>query len=211
LFTVSGHIDGRGATVEQTVIQSRGQFDLASQQGIFRGLQRTTSRVSMTSKAVELGASMLGSILGSDKATKMAEKVAGQAYFVDQLAQSVGELNYDQLSVRLVRDETLNVTLEDFSLVSPEIRLAGKGTVTYAMDKPLLQQPLNVTLAIAGRGKIEQLLGKLRLLDGSRDELGFARSQSLVTVGGTLARPDPSSFFTKVAASKLNELLTPDD
>ena len=83
--------------------------------------------------------------------------------------------------------------------------------MSYAADKPLLEQPLTASLAIAGRGKIEQLLGKLRLLDGTRDELGYARSQAPVAVGGTLARPDPTSFFTKVATSKLNELLTPDD
>ena len=211
LFTVAGHFDGHGATVEQTIDQSRGRFDLTSRQGIFRGLQRTTGRVSMTSKAVELGASVFGSIFGSDKVTKVAEKVAGQAYFVDQLAQSVGELNYDQLNVRLVRDDTLNVTLEDFNLVSPEVDLLGKGAVTYVADKPLLQQPLSVSLAIAGRGKTEQLLGKLRLLDGTRDELGYARIQLPFTVGGTLARPDPTSFFTKVATSKLTELLTPEN
>jgi hypothetical protein len=210
-FTVSGHVDSRGATMEQTVAQSRGRFELASGQGVFRGLQRTTGRVSMTSKAVELGASVLGSLLGTNKGTRVAEKVAGQAYFVDQLAQSVGELSYDQLNVRLVRDETLNVTLEDFRLVSSEIRLSGKGTVTYLAGKPLLEQPLDASLAFAGRGKIEQLLGKLHLLDGTRDELDYARTQLPVTVGGTLARPDPSAFFTKIATAKLTELLTPDN
>ncbi len=211
LFTVAGHFDSRGATLEQTFDRSHGRFELSGGQGIFRGLQRTTNRVSMTSKAVELGTSMLGSIFGSDKVAKVAEKVAGQAYFVDQLAQSLGELNYDQLGVRLVRDDSLNLKLEDFTLISPEIRLSGKGTISFAPDKRLLEQPLELSLMIAGRGKIEQLLGKLRLLDGTRDELGYARSQWPITVSGTLARPDPSAYFTKVATSKLSELIAPDN
>ena len=210
-FTVNGHLAGTGETLDRTLARTRGQFELTSRQGIFRGLQRTSNRVSMTSKAVELGASMLGSILGSQKATKAAEKVAGTAYFIDQLAQGVAELNYDQLNVRLVRDETLNMRLEDFSLVSPEIRLLGKGEVTYVPDKPLLEQPLSLSLTLAGRGKIEQILGKLRLTDGSRDELGYARTSQPVTVGGSLARPDPSAFFTKIAAAKLTDFLSPDN
>ncbi|HTL68835.1 MAG TPA: AsmA-like C-terminal region-containing protein [Lacunisphaera sp.] len=210
-FTVNGELGGSGETLPRTFERTRGKFDLTSRQGVFRGLQRTSSKVSLTSKAVELGASVLGSLLGSQKGTKAAEKVAGTAYFVDQLAQSLAELNYDQLNVRLVRDDTLNMRLEDFSLVSPELHLLGKGTVTYQADKPLLEQPLSVTLTLAGRNKLEQLLGKIRLLDGTRDELGYAKVTQPVVVTGTLARPDPSAFFTKIAASKLTDFLSPDN
>jgi hypothetical protein len=211
LFAAAGHLEGRGATIGQMVEQTRGKFELTSHKGVFRGLQRTSNKVSMTSKAVELGASVFGSIFGSDKVTKAAEKLAGTAYFVDQLAQTLGELNYDQLSLRLVRDETLNVTLEDISLIAPEIRLLGKGTVTYTAGKPLLDQPLALSLTFAGRGKTEQLLGKLHLLDGTRDELGYAKTQLPVTVAGSLAKPDPSAFFTKIANAKLTEILTPEN
>ena len=210
-FTVNGHLAGAGETLARTIERTRGRFELTSRQGTFRGLQRTSNKVSMTSKAIELGASVLGSILGSQKATKAAEKVAGTAYFVDQLAQGVAELNYDQLNVRLVRDEALNTRLEDFSLVAPDIRLLGKGEVTYVADKPLLEQPLSFSLSLAGRGKIEQLLGKLRLTDGTRDELGYAKATQPVTIAGSLARPDPSAFFTRIAASKLTDFLTPDN
>jgi hypothetical protein len=210
-FSIKGHFTGGGETLDRTLERTRGSFELTSRQGVFRGLQRTSSKVSMTSKAVELGASVLGSIFGSQKVTKAAEKVAGTAYFVDQLAQSVGELNYDQLSVKLVRDDALNMNLEDISLVSPDIRLLGKGTVTYAADKPLLEQPLSASLSLAGRGKIEQLLGKLKLLDGNRDELGYAKTREAVTIGGSLAKPDPTAFFTRIATSKIGDLLGTDN
>jgi hypothetical protein len=211
VFTVAGRFTGSGETLGRTLERSHGTFELTSRSGIFRGLQRTSGRVSMTSKAVELGASVLGSIFGSQKVTKAAEKVAGSAYFVDQLAQSLGELNYDQLNVKLARDASLNVMLEDISLVAPEIRLIGKGTITYVAGKPLLQQPLNVSLSLAGRGRTEEQLGKLRLLSGARDELGYAQTREAVTLGGTLARPDPTAFFTRIATAKLGELLAPEN
>jgi hypothetical protein len=211
VFAVAGRFTGSGETLERTLERSHGAFELTGRSGIFRGLQRTSGKVSMTSKAVELGASVLGSIFGSEKVTKAAEKVAGSAYFVDQLAQSLGELNYDQLNVKLTRDASLNVTLEDISLVAPEIRLIGKGTITHVADKPLLQQPLNASFSLSGRGKTEELLGKLHLLGGARDELGYARTKETVTVGGTLARPDPTAFFTRIATARLGDLLAPEN
>ncbi|MBI2498313.1 MAG: hypothetical protein HYV75_10525 [Opitutae bacterium] len=211
VFGVTGRFTGDGETLARTLELARGSFELTGRQGIFRGLQRTSNKVSMTSKAVELGASVLGSIFGSEKVTKAAEKVAGASYFVDQLAQSLGELNYDQLNVRLVRAESLDVTLEDFSLVAPDIRLLGRGTVTHVADKPLLEQPLNLALTLASRGRLEQLLGKLRLTDGSRDELGYARTTQPVVIGGTLVKPDPTAYFTRLATARLGDLLAPEN
>ena len=207
LFNISGRLAGNGETMSRAIDRLQGEFQLTSRQGIFRGLQRTSTKVSMTSKAVELGAGLLGSILGSEKAVKTAEKVAGQAYFVDQLAQGIGEFNYDLLSVRLSRDELLNMNLEDITLVSPEIRLNGRGSVSYVVGQPLLEQPLTASLSLAARGKVEQLMGKARLLDGTKDELGYTRAKERVTLGGTLAKPDPSAFFTKLATTKLVDFL----
>lgn len=203
VFTVAGRFTGSGETLGRTIERSHGTFELTGRQGIFRGLQRTTNKVSLATKAVDL----VGSLFGS---SKVVEKVAGAAYQVDQLAQTLGELNYDQLNVKLMRDPSLNVALEDISLVTPEIRLIGQGTVTYVTDKPLLQQPLNLSLSMAGRGKVEEQLGKLRLLNGARDDRDYAKTKETLTLGGTLARPDPTAFFTRLATAKLADLLAPE-
>ncbi len=204
VFTVAGDFTSTGETLGRTLERTRGSFGLTSRAGVFRGLQRTTNKVSMATKAVDL----VGSLFGS---SRVVEKVAGSAYVVDQLAQALGEFNYDQLSVKLTRDESLNVALEDISLVSPEIRLIGKGTVTYVADKPLLEQPLKASLSLAARGKVEEQLGKLRALNGARDELDYAKTKEAATFGGTLLRPDPTAYFTRLAAGKLTDLLTPDN
>jgi hypothetical protein len=210
LFNVSGRLAGNGETPARALERVQGEFQLTSRQGIFRGLQRATSKMSMTSKAVDAVAA-LGSLFGSDKVKQTAEKVAGQAYFVDQLAQSLAEFNYDLLSVRLTRDEFLNMNLEDISLVSPEIRLNGRGTVSYVVGQPLLEQPLNVSLNLAARGKTEQSFGKLRLLDNAKDELGYTKTRDPVTVGGTLAKPDPTAYFARIATAKLTDFLDGED
>ncbi len=131
----------------------------------------------------------------------------GTSYFVDQLAQNLGEINYDLLSVKLARDEMLNLNLQDISLVSAELRLNGRGEVSYVTGKPLLDQPLTASLTLAARGKTEELLGKIRALDGTKDDLGYARTKEPITLGGTLGRPDPTPFFTKIAVGKLSDYL----
>lgn len=204
VFAVDGKFSGRGETLERAVERSHGTFELTSRQGVFRGLQRTTNKVSLATKAVDL----VGTLFGS---SRVVEKVVGTAFYVDQLAQTLGELNYDQLNLKLVRDGSLNVTLDNFSLVSPEIRLLGQGKVTHVAGKSLLEQPLQATLSLSGRGRLEEQLGKLRLLSGARDELDYAGTKEAVTLGGTLARPDPTPFFTRLATGKISDLLTPDN
>ncbi|MBL9218080.1 MAG: hypothetical protein JNG82_06300 [Opitutaceae bacterium] len=204
MFAVDGRFTGNGGTLGATLERSHGTFALTSRAGIFRGLQRTTNKVSLATKAVDL----VGSLFGG---SKVVEKVAGAAYVVDQLAQSLGEFKYDQLSVRLARDPALNLTLEDISLVSPEVRLIGQGTVTHVPGKPLLEQPLRASLTLAGRGIVETHLGKLRLLSGARDDLDYAKTKEALTLEGTLARPDPTAFFTRIATAKLGDFLAPEN
>ncbi len=210
LFTVQGHFFGDGLTMPELMARTRGTFELSSPRGVFRGLQRASNKLSLSSKAVELGSSVFGSIFGSQKITQAAEKVVGTAYFIDQLAQSLSELNFEQLQVQLVRAENLNLELKNFTLRTPDFHFSGQGTVSYKDGQSWLEQPLSLTLTMAGRGKIEQALGKLKLLDGRRDELDYATLRDPLTITGSLAKPDSAAFFTRLAASKFTDLFTPD-
>lgn len=206
IVTVAGGFTGDGANLDAVIDRTRGQFQLTSRQGVFRGLKRTTEKVSVATKAVDAVAA-LGSLFGSDKVKGAAEKVAGQSYQVDQLAQALAEIPFDQLVVRVNRDDALNLRVEEFTLLAPEVRLLGKGTVTHVAGKPLLEQPLAVNYTLAARGKTEQLLGKMRVLDGTKDDLGYSKMKDVGTIGGTLSRPDPSQLFIKLAQSKLADFL----
>lgn len=202
LFTVKGQLEGQGLNLDDTIDRTRGAFDLTSRKGVFRGLKRSTDKLSMASKAVGLVSSLLG-----DNA---AEKLASNAFNVDQLAQELGEINFDQFTVRLVRDPVLNFKLENITLVAQQLHLLGSGQVTYAAGQPLLKQTLEASLSFRGRGKIEEILGKLKVLDGTRDELGYAKTKETLTLGGSLAKPNANAFFTRLAAGKIGDLLAPE-
>ncbi len=203
LFNVQGRLEGRGLTLADTIDRTRGQFELAGRQGVFRGLKRATDKISLASKAVGL----VGSLLGD----KSADKIANTTYYVDQLAQNLAEIPYDQLNLKLVRDESLNLQISEVALVAPEVHFLGKGQVKYEAGKTLLEQPLTATLSLRARGKVEESLAKLKVLDGSRDDLGYANSKEAVNIGGSLLRPDPTPFFVRLAAGKLSDLFAPEN
>ncbi len=206
VFATTGRFAGVGRTLDDTLAAARGEFELRSRQGFFRGLRRTTERVSVATRAVDAVAA-LGSLFGSERVKGAAERVAGQAYQVDQLAQALAELPFDQLVVRARRDETLDLKVEELSLLSPEVRLHARGTVTHAADRPLLEQPLALTYQLAARGRIEQTLARLRALDGTKDDLGYSRVRDVGTITGTVGRPQPNQFFLRLAEAKLGEFL----
>jgi hypothetical protein len=206
VFAAAVRLEGAGPTLDATLADVRGEFELRSRQGVFRGLRRTTERVSVATRAVDAVAA-LGSLFGSDRVKGAAEKVAGQAYQVDQLAQALAELPFDQLVVRARREASLDLRVEELSLLSPEVRLNARGAVTWVAGRPLLEQPLALTYQLAARGRIEQTLARLRALDGTKDDLGYARARDVGTITGTVGRPQPNQFFLRLAEAKLGEFL----
>lgn len=206
VFAAAVRLVGTGGTLDATLADVRGDFELRSRQGVFRGLRRTSERVSVATRAVDAVAA-LGSLFGSDRVKGAAEKVAGQAYQVDQLAQALAELPFDQLVVRARREESLDLRIEELSLLSPEVRLNARGSVTHVAGRPLLDQPLALTYQLAARGRIEQTLGRLRALDGTKDDLGYARARDVGSITGTVGRPQPNQFFLRLAEAKLGEFL----
>lgn len=206
VFTVKGRVAGAGATLDDTLARTRGSFELSSQRGVFRGLRRTSEKVSVATKAVDAVAA-LGSLLGSSKVKAAAEKVAGQTYQIDQLAQALAELPFHQFGIRAQRDDALNFRIEELSLMSPEVRLSARGTLTHVEGKPLLEQPLSLNYQLATRGRVEQTFARLKALDGSKDDLGYSRVKDLGTITGTPSRPVPNDLFVRLAESKLGDFL----
>lgn len=208
IVTFAGGFTGDGATLDQTIERTRGHVQLTSSKGVFRGLRRQAEKASVATKAVEIG-SALGSILGSSRVRELSERVGGQTYQIDQLVQLLSEIPFDQFVARANRDDQLNIRIEELSLLSPEVRMQGRGALTHVEGKPLLEHPISITYSLAARGKVEEQLARLRVLDGTKDELGYSRMRDTGTIGGTLSRPDASQFFLKLAESKVGEFLAP--
>ncbi|HWA85956.1 MAG TPA: AsmA-like C-terminal region-containing protein, partial [Opitutus sp.] len=190
-LNLTGHLAGAGADLGELTEHLRGEVQITGRGGIFRGLP-----VDLSDKLPknQSAAAVIGGIIGAVTGKK---ETADNVRDLFSLAKTLSEIPFDQLSVKAVRGEDLNVQLQDFSLIAPELRLTGTGSVQHDPAKPLLQQPLNVQLSIGARGTTGDVMKRLKLLDTAKqDSLGYSAMVLPVTIGGSLEKPNVNQFAT---------------
>jgi hypothetical protein len=200
-FDVRSQAEGAGRTLVDLAEHTRGDFVLQSRKGVFRGLQRAAA-VSRTANIVTEAARLLG----------LEEKVGGLVASMDlaaELAGMLAELPFDQLNARLSRDQSPNVKLSDFTLVSPTIRLQGDGQIIYEPGRSLFDQALQIRVNMGVMGTVETKISRasLPVLSGERDELGYMKLREPFVIGGTLAKPDASQLYLMLGRSLAERLL----
>lgn len=214
-FNVSSELSGTGANLAALAERTRGDVQLISKGGIFRGLRSDTAEAIKATPSTLSGiVTGIGSLLGKDaaeKAEKLGTDINKRGKLVSEIATTLAEIPYDQLSVSLVRGASLNVDLKDFTLISPEVRLGGTGSVLYQNGVPLLSQPLELKLQLGARGKLAENMKKASLLGETQDNLGYTAFALPVQVGGSLADPDIAELKRELlkaaAGSLLNNLM----
>lgn len=204
-FTVVSTLSGRAVTLADLASAAHGDFRLSSKSGIFRGLPvSASSKVEGTGKLAG-GIAFLGNLAGAVTGRKEYTDIANKAQAVADVAKFWQAIPYDQLSVVFTRDTALNTVLKDFSLISPEVRLAGNGRATHAAGAPLLDEALAMEFKLRARGHHGELLKYLGALDAQPDELGYAGCTLPLRVSGTIGKPDTSELNRALAALALEK------
>ena len=118
--------------------------------------------------------------------------------------------------MKITRDQARTALLEEFSLISPELRLTGDGRAAVQPGTSLLDGPLDMEFKLRARGRAAHLLKYLGTLEGEPDVLGYTGCNLPLRIGGTLRAPDTSEInrmLTALAVDKsgagdlLNKLL----
>jgi hypothetical protein len=200
-FDVRSQAEGAGRTLGDLVEHTRGDFTLQSRKGVFRGL-RQAAQAARTAGIISSAARLLSNL------GEKVENLAAGADVAAQVGGMLAALPFDQLSLRLSRDQSLNVKLSNFSLVSPNVRLQGDGLVTYDAGKSLLNQSMQMRMNMGVMGPVETALtrAKSSLLAGERDELGYMKLKEPFVVGGTPGKPDPGQLYLTLGRSLLDIL-----
>ena len=201
-FDIRSRAEGTGASLDDLLERTRGDVNLQSRKGVFRGLQQAAA-VSRAAGIIGSAARLLGNL------GEKVENLATRADVTAELGGVLAQVPYDQLNVRLSRDAALNTKLSDFSLVSPDVRLQGGGQITYEAGKSVLNQPMQVRVTMGVRGRMENLLtrAKSSLLSGERDDLGYMKLKEPFVIGGTAGKPDASQLYTMLGRSLLDVIL----
>jgi hypothetical protein len=207
-FKLDSQLTARGVNLPALAGSLQGKTEVSSSGGIFRALRADLAdKVQKSQSTVAVIGGLLGAVTGKEKLTDYANRTQ----IVTDIAQTLAEIPYDQLSLAVTRDPQLNLRLQDFSLISPQVRLGGTGEIRAVAGTDLAKQPLDLRLQLGARGHLADLMNRASLLDGKKDDLGYVGFTVPVHVGGTLSNPDTSELkaaLVKAAAgSLLNSLL----
>jgi len=178
-FSLTGQAAGSGVNLTDLPQRVQGNASLASKSGIFRGLAK-----SGTTSAVSGIANLAGAASGSK------ELVA-----VGKITDALKEFPYDQIDIQVSRDQSLNIQLKDFSVISQELRITGTGGLTYEKAKPVLDQPLALQIQLGVRDNFETLFNVIRKVSSEKDDLGYSKVSRAIKIGGTPANPDTDDLY----------------
>lgn len=201
-INLASRLSGGGKNLADLAARVRGEMELTSKGGLFRALNSDIAgKVEKTKSTV----AALGGVLSAVTGRQSFDNLGNKAQILTDITKSLAEIPFDQLSVSAARDDSLNVLLKDFTLISPEVRLGGGGRITYAEGVPLLAQTLNVELNLAARGRLGDLMKRAGLLDTKQDALGYTAFMMPLKIGGTLAHTDTTELRNAILNSALEK------
>ena len=207
-FKFDSQLTAKAANLPALAGRLQGKTEVSSSGGIFRALRADLAdKLQKSQSTVAVIGGLLGAVTGKEKLSDYANRTQ----IVTDIAQTLAEIPFDQLSLTVTRDPQLNLRLQDFSLISPEVRLGGAGEIRAVAGTELAKQPLDLRLQLGARGHLADLMNRASLLDGKKDDLGYTGFTVPVHVGGTLSNPDTgelkAALVKAAAGSLLNSLL----
>lgn len=223
-FDVTTTVAATGADLGVIANEASGDLKVTSKSGVFRPvppryvdmLVKAREQIAKNSeRANTLGAlaGMLGSKAGdaissiTGKTQSLNEKLA----VVESIVKALGEVNFDQLTLDLGGDTSLNTVLRDFTLISPELRFNGTGDFKYKSGVPLWKQDIALKILGGARGDMATLMQKGNLLGTQVDSLGYTGMSTPLEIGGTAEKPDAAKVVAQLLNKIMNVQLQPGD
>ena len=199
-FDVTARILGDAPDFAGLAGRIRGDCQATSKGGTFRALSTSVSPKTESVGTIGAAVAYLGSVTSAITGRKDAGDLSSPAQAVIGFAKLLSPIQYDQLSIVLVRDESLDTALKSFTLITPETRIGGSGQLTNKEGLSLLAQPLSMDFKLRARGHEAELLKYLGAIDPKKpDDLGYLPCTVPIHIGGTLAKPDQSQFDAALA------------
>lgn len=176
VLDVSAKLEGQGANLDDLLNGVRGDFALKGGPGVLR----------IKDKRVEAASALGGLVLGLLSKEKQRPVVAAGA----QLIEEMREFRFEHIDVSLQRAEDLDLGFRMIDIRSAEKRLSGTGLAKHVTGRTIDQYPLELEMRLAGKENFAAMLDEVKLLDGTKDGLGYFVVRAPFTVAGTVGEPN---------------------
>ncbi len=199
-FDLSTTVATRANEIAELAVGAGGDIRLTSKGGIFRGFPIEAIKVPESNGRIAGIIASAGNVFGGLAGKRESPDIASKAQAVAEFSKGLNPIPYDQLSVVVSRDAALTTTLKDFSLISPELRLTGGGTILHKPGANVNDDSLAMEFKLRVRGRQGELLKYLGALDPKPDSFGYLASTFPLRIAGTIGRPDASDLNGRLSA-----------
>jgi hypothetical protein len=183
-FDVATKLSGAAPTTALLASKIKADLRLTSRGGVFRGLalpKAFSDRTQGKSGLLSAAAGVVGSLAGGSKGGNAAAAAV-------EITSLLVAIPYDQLNVKISHDAVASLTtMQDFTLISPTIRLTGNGSILQQEGVPLMKQPLTAEFELSAHGRAADVFGKQGMLQNGTDALGYSPFFAPIKVSGTLS------------------------
>jgi hypothetical protein len=186
-FDIASSLTGSGAGLNDVLDRVQGEVRLSSKGGRFRAL--STGLVDQIKQAPSKLVDALDTVTAL-----FGKKTENLGTALVASAKELSDIPYDQMSVSVERGTDLDLRFTEITLLAPEERLSGRGTITYSEGIPIRDQPLSVDLDMGVRGQLGRFLDVVGMLKEGQDELGYRQIYQPIHLGGTLRNVDQSQW-----------------
>lgn len=178
LFNGDFQLDGTGPTLHGALENSEASLLITGREGVL-----TAFELDNRSQLGLLGAGLLGQQLDRPGITAMAQAVP---YFKD--------MRFENFTLNLSRGQDKVVRIPELTFLGDNLRIEGRGVVAASRLGEVLEQPLQLSLALGAKGRLVDYLETLQLLGPKTSEDGFRSWKRSIDISGTLGDPDTSAL-----------------
>jgi hypothetical protein len=114
---------------------------------------------------------------------------------IARLVNYIVKIDYDTIDIHLMRDESRNVTIEQFQVLSPTVALTASGGIQYQEGSDIFDSPLELDAHLDMLGRGAAILYSMDLMQDARSPLGYWRGPEF-RIWGTAS--DAHSNFEEV-------------
>ena len=197
LFSVNGSISSTATQLKELAHTAQGDFSLTGGPGKIRALASLGKQAQDTAQ--------LGGLISGIASIALGKK-AGNLPALSQLIKLLQEINYHTLTLKARRGKNLNIELNPFALLGPQIELVGAGVVRNQRGVNIPDQPMDIKVALSAKGQAAQLFQQLNLLTGKKNNSDYYQGPNF-DISGTPAKPDFSGL-NKVISDAATSILS---
>jgi len=187
VLDIDAKVEGQGNNLDDLLAGVRGEFVLKGGAGVLRIKDKRVEAAS------QLGGLVLG-LLSKEKQQKPA--VAAGA----QLGEEMREFRFERIDISLLRGEDMNLQFRSIDVRSAEKRLSGSGKARHVAGLSIDEYPIDLEMRLAGKGNFGSLLEQAKLLDGTKDDLGYFPVRQAFVVSGTVGEPNWKKMLVTLGA-----------